>query len=111
MDGEYETVPKLSNGTISNDLERLSEIFNDKKHRAVSLRHLRFLLITDVLCIERCFHQADIYSCTETLSRLPSLTIEWKWLCRRNVYGTYRIRLSVHPVYGDDVARQFQALV
>jgi len=48
MEFEYETVPKLSksNGTIFNDLEWpcviLSEIFNDTKHRAVSLRQLNF---------------------------------------------------------------------
>jgi len=36
---------KLSNGTIVifNDLKWLSEILNDKKHRAVSLRQLSFL--------------------------------------------------------------------
>ena len=34
---EQEIVPKLTNGTISNDLEWLGEIFNDTKHRAVSL--------------------------------------------------------------------------
>ena len=34
---QEETAHKLSNGNISNDLEWLSEIFTDTKHRARSL--------------------------------------------------------------------------
>jgi len=38
-------------GVISNDLECLSKTFNDTKHRAVSLRQLRFLLRVHNCCI------------------------------------------------------------
>jgi len=34
---------ELLKGVISNDSEWLSEIFNDTKHRAVSVRQLSFL--------------------------------------------------------------------
>ena len=40
---QQELTCDLSNGAISNDLEWLSEIFNDTKHRAVSQRPLSFL--------------------------------------------------------------------
>jgi len=54
MEGEQETVSKLSNDTRFNDLSDLGwlrQIFVDMKHRAVSLRQLSFLFYNAIKII------------------------------------------------------------
>jgi len=49
---EFVSVSEVSKGTILNDLERCREIFNDTKHRTVSMRQLNFL---SALAVQRTF--------------------------------------------------------
>jgi len=46
MDNLYDLTRALLVGGISNDLEWISKLFNDTKHRAGSLRQLSFLCET-----------------------------------------------------------------
>ena len=60
---QQELTCDLSNGAISNDLEWLSEIFNDTKHCAVSQRQLSFL-----------FSSLDNSFANATLTAAPKVT-------------------------------------
>jgi len=56
---------KLSNGTICNDVEWLSEIFNDTMRRATSLRQLSLWSVSSLSRLHlqvTCFIQNDVFS-------------------------------------------------
>ena len=62
---------------ISNDLEKLSKIFNDMKHRTVSLRQLSFLLLIVEIMLAGCILMTEQLT---NESQIRSQFSNWLWL-------------------------------
>ena len=85
--------PYLTNGTISNVLEWVIEIFNDRKHRAVSLRRSSFFCKFILECKPRrcssnvnCPSKLTVYAFVFTLR----LRIHIPCCCRRLIQSRLR---------------------